>query len=279
MGRLRAAAALLAVTSGLFIGGCSAPGQPPKPGVNASPAAIATADARALLASALLPAGAAPTTDDSVAAASGVGATTAVDLHRDFIVSHVPSGKSLTPHGARLFETGTSDFGLSDYTISFTATAALPTRQLVYGFWVRKRGGFTLRVDAQVIWRPRKPAAATVARGAAEVDVVSIGGPAVRVTDPATIAKLTILVNSMRTLPHGLTSCPAGYAGTTLTLSFLHATGTRPYAVVTLLGSGCEVGTITQIASSGARTTTRGLDATGFAQRIASLVGLHLAKP
>jgi hypothetical protein len=278
MGSLRAAVASLAVISSLAIGGCSTPGQLLKPSADASPSVLATADARALLTAARLPAGAVPTSTSSVLAASGIGATTSVDLHHDFIVSDIPSGKSLTPRGAVLFGTGTSNFGLSDYTVSFPATAVLPSRQLAYAFWVRKRGGYTLRVDAQVIWRPRKPAAATVAPGAADVEVARSDGPTVRITDPATITTLTTLVNSMRTLPLGVTSCPAGHGGTTLTLSFLHSTGRYPYAVVTLPGSGCQVGEVTQISSSGASTTARGLDAAGLAQRIASLVGLHLAK-
>jgi hypothetical protein len=227
---------------------------------------------------ALLPVGAVSTTASSVPAASGIGATTSVDRHRDFTVPDKPSGKSLTPLGAQLTETGTSNFGMSDYTVSFSATPALPTRQLVYGFWVQKQGGYTLRVDAQVVWRPRMPAAATVAAHAAEVDVTKQGAQSVsRVTASAKVAALIRLVNSLEMSPRGARSCAADRAGTTLTLSFLPTIGAHdPYAVVTLDGSGCESGTVTQIPPTGARTTVRGLDATGIAQRVAALVGLRL---
>jgi hypothetical protein len=225
MGSLRAAVASLAVVSSLAIGGCSTTGQSLRPGADASPSLLAAADARALLTAARLPADAVPTSSSSVLPGSGIGATTSVDLHHDFLVTNIPSGKSLIPRDAFLFGTTTSNFGLSDYTVSFPGTAVLPSRQLVYAFWVRKQGGYTLRVDAQVIWRPLKPAAARVALGAAEVEVARSGGPTVRIIDPARITTLTLSVNSMRMLPLGTTSCPADHGGTTLTLSFLHATG------------------------------------------------------
>lgn len=51
------------------------------------------------------------------------------------LVGTIPSGMTLTPHGAKLFVVGSSTDGLLRwYTITFPPTAALPTRQLVYGF-------------------------------------------------------------------------------------------------------------------------------------------------
>ncbi len=278
VGRFTASGVAVAVVATLGLAGCGASGPSPA-SVPPSPASIAKADAVALLAAARLPAGAQPSSA-SVGAGSEVDATSMVDLHRTFAVDTRPSGRWLTPRGALLAETGTSNIGLSDDTVSFPATAVLPTRWLVYSFWARAGGGWTLRVDAQVVWVPRKPAAARVAPGAAEVDVAVVGvGRGVRVTSASTIATLTAIVNSLRSEPLGVSAhCPEATGGTTLSLSFRHAvTAAHAYAIVLLDGSGCEDGTVSQLDADGRTTSSvTGLGAAGLAARAASAVGLAL---
>ena len=276
--RFPARAVAIAVVATFGMAGCGTSSGAPT-SAPPSPATLARSDAVALLAAARLPDDAQPS-NTAVGAGSEIGATSMVDLHRTFLVDTMPSGRWLTPRGAQLEQTGTSNIGLSDDTVSFPATAVLPTRWLVYSFWARARGGWTLRVDAQVVWIPRKPAAARVAPGAAEVDVSKVGvGRIVRVTSAATIATLTAIANSLRSEPLGVTAhCPAETGGTALSLSFRHAVpAAHPYAIVLLDASGCADGTVTQLDADGQTTSSvTGLGAAGLAERAATAVGLTL---
>ena len=215
------AAGLLGIAAGILLSGCAT-------GVNAqgplgplSRAAIAKIDARALLAAARLPGDAQPAASLRPAA-TGLTPTSAIDLHRTLWVGTIPSGRSLTPVGASLLATGTSNTGLVRwYTVSFPPTAALPTRQLVYGFWTGAKEGYILRVDAQDIWVPKKPRAAFVAPGAAAIVITSRGVGTHRVTNREPIAKITEIVNSLQLYPRGgITSCPADTGTDILVLTF-----------------------------------------------------------
>ena len=204
----------------------------------------------------------------------------------------IPSGMSLTPQGAKLYVVGSSTNGpLRWYTITFPPTAALPTRQLVYGFWSGAKEGYTLRVDAQVIWAPSKPRAALVAPDAAAIVVTSRGVDTHRVTNPATIEKITGIVNALQLYPRGgATSCPADTGADVLSATF-HARPVetqeaegyilpwsgRAYALVVLDGTGCPSAAVTQL-SSGTRTTVRGLNAGDAATRVAFLAGLRFPR-
>jgi hypothetical protein len=207
-----------------------------------------------------------------------MGATTLVDLHHSYAVPTISSGTSLTPPNAQLTGTGTSNGGLrKTYTVSFPSTSVLQTRQLLYGFWTRAGGGYTMRVDAQVVWIPSKPATAVVAPGAIEIQVRTIdSGTFVRVTKANVIDAITRTVNALRMRVPGAASCAAERSGTTLKVSFFHATRGQPYATAILQGSGCLIGTVTQYRPSGSVVTVGGLDAGGSAQHVAKLVGISL---
>jgi hypothetical protein len=113
-------------------------------------------------------------------------------------------------------------------------------------------GGRTaIRVDAQVVWLPARPAAERMPRQARVVTVAPVFGvgsvsardrradPAVTITDPAKVAAIAAVVDGLPVFPPGTMSCPADF-GSKIRLTFRASRNGPVLAQVTGDDSGCE---------------------------------------
>lgn len=123
----------------------------------------------------------------------------------------------------------------------------LDSRQLIVEV-VGDGAGTAVRVDAQVIWLPTRPASEHVpARATAVTIAMDIGmnqgsrkPPApVTITDPAKVSKLAALINGLPRTTGEIYSCPADF-GDSLTLTFRAGPQGPSLAVATVDLSGCE---------------------------------------
>ena len=133
-----------------------------------------------------------------------------------WISAHLPPG--FTPAG--------TGFGSGSWTDVFAlpvVPGVLTQRELVV-LAVRDRGETAIRVDAQVVWLPARPAAERVPPDATTVTVTPVFGfnpnPRARrldraftVTDPAKVARIAAVVNGLTRFPDGAYSCPADVGG------------------------------------------------------------------
>jgi hypothetical protein len=89
---------------------------------------------------------------------------------------------------------------------------------------VRSGSQTAIRVDAQVVWLPACPVAERVPPAARVLTVTPVFGlnpdpraerldRAFTVTDPATVARVAAVVNSLTRFPDGAFSCPADSGG------------------------------------------------------------------
>ena len=160
-----------------------------------------------------------------------------------WIRAHLPSG--FTPDG-----TGRGNGSRID-TFALPAVPGVLTQRELVVLAAAYRGQTAIRVDAQVVWLPARPAAERVPRDAAVVTVTPVFGfnpnPRARrldraftVTDPAKVARIVAVVNGLTRFPDGSFSCPAEFGGQ-MRLTF----GTRPggpvVARLTAEYGGCGV--------------------------------------
>ncbi len=133
-----------------------------------------------------------------------------------WIRAHLPSG--FTPDG-----TGTGPGSWTDADTLPAVPGVLTQRQLVV-LATAYRGQTAIRVDAQVVWLPARPAAERVPPDATTVTVTPVFGlnpnPRARrldraftVTDPAKVARIAAVVNGLTRFPDGAYSCPADFGG------------------------------------------------------------------
>ena len=133
-----------------------------------------------------------------------------------WIRAHLPSG--FTPAG-----TGTGSGSWTDMFALPAVPGVLTERELVV-LATQDRGQTAIRVDAQVVWLPVRPAAERVPPDAAVVTVTPVFGlyhaPRVErldrsftVTDPAKVARIAAVVNGLTRFPDGAFSCPAEFGG------------------------------------------------------------------
>ena len=126
----------------------------------------------------------------------------------------------------------------------------LTQRELVV-LAVRDRGQTAIRVDAQVVWLPARPAAERVPADAAVVTVTPVFGfnpnpragrldRAFTVTDPAKVARIVAVVNGLTRFPDGSFSCPAEFGGQ-MRLTFATRPGGPVVARLTAEYGGCGV--------------------------------------
>jgi hypothetical protein len=121
----------------------------------------------------------------------------------------------------------------------------LDFRRLVLGMVSADATHTDVRVDAQVTWRPARPASTFLPSGThAVVITLKLDGnerkqpPApVTVTDPVKVARLVSLVNGLPMYPPGIHSCMAG--GRALYLAFLARAGGPPIGTALAEGGGC----------------------------------------
>ncbi|MHB8827136.1 MAG: hypothetical protein ACYC5Z_05695 [Acidimicrobiales bacterium] len=192
-----------------------------------------------------------------------------VDLTRFYVVvvrgewalkwlqTHVPHGGTSTGWG-----TGSGPGQLTSHTLtfSFATPPTLSEAQLQYSMVVGPSGELGVRVDADVLWTPRKSRYALVAIGAAKVIVTMDRGLNVRshrvttvtVTSSATIDVIRSAINAAPVATPGVTSCPLD-VGATMTLSFWRAGASGPFATVVADPGGCGGVTVTQWRGDGAR--------------------------
>jgi len=160
-----------------------------------------------------------------------------------WIRAHLPSG--FTPAG-----TGA---GAGTWTGMFALPAVpsvLTQRELVV-LATQDRGQTAIRVDAQVVWLPARPAAERVPPDASVVTVTPVFGlnpnqyaerrdRAFTVTDPAKVARITAVVNGLTRFPAGEFSCPAEFGGQ-MRLTFATRPGGPVVARLTAQYGGCGV--------------------------------------
>ena len=253
----------------------------PSGGAAPSGRLLAVADATSLLRSAPLPRGAAvvPGGDRGAAALqamSTIATSDLVDLHQAYsIPASTPAPSTwAVPPGSHVVQTGAGNTGMRDVIDAYAPTGELPTRWLEYTETTERNGTTLVRVDALVVWWPAKPRLAVVATGARALRITAtstrgttIKRSAWRVTDAATIALITGDVDRLRPLLSGAHSCPAERPGT-VTVAFLRAGWSHPYAVVRASTSGCQVATVTQYTRDGAMLGVAWLNGYGVSQRL-----------
>jgi len=160
-----------------------------------------------------------------------------------WIRAHLPSG--FTPDG--------TGFGPGSWTDTFALPAVpgvLTERELVV-LAVANHGETAIRVDAQVVWLPARPAAERIPADVTRITVTPVFGfnrnprakrldHAFTVTDPANVARIVALVNSLTRFPDGTFSCPADFGGQ-MRLTFITRPGRPAAARLIAEYAGCGV--------------------------------------
>ncbi len=242
---------------------------------NAQRRTSAVLEARHLLAALAMPSGTHEVTrnDSSLdPALLSMGASSLdpdqIDLTRFYVVArgewalnwfetHVPHGGTRTGWGTG---SGPGQSTSHTLTFSFATPPTLSEAQLQYSMVVGPSGELGVRVDADVLWTPRKSRYALVASGAVKIVVTMDRGLNVRshrvttvtVTSPATIDVIRSAINAAPVATPGVTSCPLD-VGATMTLSFWRAGASGPFATVVADPGGCGGVTVTQWRGDGAR--------------------------
>jgi hypothetical protein len=160
-----------------------------------------------------------------------------------WIRAHLPSG--FTPDG-----TGRGNGSWID-TFALPAVPGVLTQRELVVLAVPFEGQTAIRVDAQVVWLPARPAAERVPPDAAVVTVTPVFGlnPSPRakrldraftVTNPAKVARIVAVVNGLTRFPDGTFSCPAEF-GAQMRLTFATRPGGPVVARLTAQYGGCGV--------------------------------------
>jgi len=131
-----------------------------------------------------------------------------------------------------------------DFSLPAVPTV-LASRELLVEVVSAGRGQTAIRVDAQVIWLPAKPAAERVPAAAESVTISPLPGslaggkpPApVTVTNPGKVRRIASLADALPLFPPGTYNCPADF-GQRLRLMFRDAGG-RTLAVMEADLAGC----------------------------------------
>jgi hypothetical protein len=230
-----------------------------------SPEQRAVADADAILASFVVPPGArklasAPTVRGGVLRQpAGTPVTTYLVDKADWWLAPGPSvfvlGWELAHLPRRFSFDGAGTYGglpgsdpPADDEFSLPAiSAVLDSRQLLVQV-VTDGNQTAIRVDAQVTWRPVRPASEKVPSATRAVTISqNLGGNAgsrkppapVTITDPAKVRELVALTEGLPLLPPQGPGCMMD-RGNTLTLTFRARSGGTPLAIATLHLSGCS---------------------------------------
>jgi hypothetical protein len=160
-----------------------------------------------------------------------------------WIRAHLPSGFAPTVTGT----------GSGSWTNVFALPAVpgvLTERELVV-LAVANHGETAIRVDAQVVWLPARPAAERIPAGVTRITVTPVFGfnrnprakrldHAFTVTDPAKMARIVALVNGLTRFPDGTFSCPADFGGQ-MRLTFFTRPGRPAAARLIAEYAGCGI--------------------------------------
>lgn len=241
---------------------------------NAQRRALATLEARHLFTLVTLPSGSREVTRSNPAIERtllSVGARPAdpdqVDLTRFYVIAQGQSAlnwlESHVPVGGRRSEwgTGSGPGQPTSHTLafSFVGSPVLSQAQLQYSMVISPSGDLGLRVDANVLWTPRKSPFSLVANGATTVVVTMDRGFNVRngrvttvtATSSDAIASIRTALNELPVATPGVVSCPLD-VGALMTLTFWRSGATSPYAKVAADPGGCGAVTVSQFGSDGA---------------------------
>jgi hypothetical protein len=113
-------------------------------------------------------------------------------------------------------------------------------------------GQVAIRVDAQVMWLPAKPAAERIPSAAKVVTITHVPGSGpqsagdvpVTITDPATVARIAAIVDALPVYPPGIMGCPLS-DGSGMRLTFRATLSGPALSVVTAQSEGCPSVTVT----------------------------------
>jgi hypothetical protein len=138
-------------------------------------------------------------------------------------------------------------------------------------------GKVAIRVDAQVMWLPAKPAAERVPAAAKIVTITHVRGSQpqqagdvpVTITDPAKVARIAAIVDGLPVFPPGIMFCPLS-DGSGMRLTFRATLSGPALAVVTAATGGCGAVAVT-IGDKPMPTLDR---PASFQQQVATIAGL-----
>ena len=130
-------------------------------------------------------------------------------------------------------------------------TGVLTQRWLLVTVAAHGGGQTAIRVDAQVVWLPARPAAERIPPDAEVVTVTPVFGlqpdkklepldPAFTVTSPAKVAAIAGVIDGLPLFPPGTFSCPADFGGQ-MRLTFRTSPGGPVVARLTAEYGGCGV--------------------------------------
>ena len=233
-----------------------------------SPRQRAAADAAHIIASFPQPPGAVRTGLIASLTAPGEGPATTPDIATatqwwrapgrpqavlGWIRAHVPAGFTLGGYGSGSYEPGPTAALSHSWTDQFElppVPGVLTQRWLVV-LVVPDGDQTAIRVDAQVIWLPTRPAAERIPADARVVTITPVFGlqpvkrleprdPAVTVTSPAKVAAIAAVIDGLSPFPPGAFSCPAD-RGADMRLTFSTSPRGPVVAQLSAQYGGCGV--------------------------------------
>jgi hypothetical protein len=263
-----AAALPAAACAAIVLSGCGTqPAATHQPGAAAaSPRQRAVADAAHIIASFPRPPGAVRTGLIASLTAPGMGPQATPDVATATQWWRVPGRpqavlawiRAHLPPGFRPGASGSGPYEPSPSVTlpeSWTNVYALPpvpgvlTQRWLVVLAVPDHRQIAIRADAQVVWRPARPAAEQIPSDARAVTVTPVFGlnadehlehqdRAFIVTDPARVARIAAVVDGLPLFPDGMMSCPND-TGAAVRLTFTTAPGGPVVARATAADGGC----------------------------------------
>jgi hypothetical protein len=158
-------------------------------------------------------------------------------------------------------------------------SGVLTQRDLSVAVSTDATGRTIIRVDAQVVWQPAKPATERVPSTATVVTITPDYGTAslarpgaspVTVTDPAKVARIAAAVNALKLNPSGVRLCPAE-TGQTLRLAFRASTHGPVLATVDAQAGGCGIVTF----NLGSKAEPALADGPSLTHQVLTIIGVH----
>ena len=144
-----------------------------------------------------------------------------------WVRAHLPAGFTLGSYGAGAYQPRPSVILPQSWTDQFALPAVpdvLTQRWLVVLVVADGSGQTAIRVDAQVVWLPARPAAERIPADAKVVTVTPVFGlqpdkklepldRAFTVTSPAKVARIAAVIDGLTLFPPGMANCPADRGG------------------------------------------------------------------
>lgn len=164
-----------------------------------------------------------------------------MDATAAFLQAHPPRGLQLIGRGYGSQNGHVTSRAVTDAVAS--PRPELSSIELVFTVAPRSHGRSEVRVDAQAVWQPTRPASERVPAGMHAVTITrSTDTPPRRarrrvVTTPARVTRLARIINRLPVAVPGTRSCPAG--GVTYRLVFAASPGARPRLIAT--EDGCSL--------------------------------------